>query len=713
MKSSINKATWIEIAEEQGINLTLSSTSTTSVTVEEGVTDLQNMYVKNAENTDQYLKVNIDSVSGNVGSQVIDFTSANLSSTPTQINNEGAWAESGETTVSYKPKEYSVDITSTSNSLVLSENPNSKNVSIYNGSNTFRGVLGNVVPTRLNSFAGYPVEYNYFNNYYQHNMTQRSSPNPIGEFVDAGSDIGLVHLYAQLVMTSKFVYVIGKNILQVAPVDNDGVIGTWSLATNQLPDLTSQSQTIITKNRIYILDKLQMMTAPILSDGTVGVWEIIADPYEEIDMRFSQVALTINRVYILGAGADMRVFTAPINDEGIVGLWEQSTNPLPQKTHLSHCVITKNYAYMIGGYSQTTQVSIATIDSDGIIGTWANANNDIPIGAAGGSTLMTKNRVYLIGGSDRSVMTAPIDDDGLILDWELLENFIPEGVDNPLLAVTKNNLYLINGSEKMYVAPFADGWSIDQNSYISERTVFVSPIDSTSTGTDFGLTSPPTKAFNNETIDVSIGLEETQERTLVLDNDYITVGLTSTNTLLESNDAIVTGEKLIIEGVEAVIGTVTGTAPYSVDISAHGLTTTPRSAYRKKGTPLVFVSSTASEYVGTNAISGLLRSGDVISATVDGELLEFTGSTIIEEAVDGLFQYTISAPFQIAPTDAKVMDRSIPVAGVELYNPSTGNFDLTTTGFTKGGRFLQRKIGSAGKDMTVVAPLITQLYKDQ
>ena len=129
---------------------------------------------------------------------------------------------------------------------------------------------------------------------------------------------------------------------------------------------------------------------------------------------------------------------------------------------------------------------------------------------------------------------------------------------------------------------------------------------------------------------------------------------------------------------------------YTADITSFNLTTPPKYAYIKDGEVLTKVSSTLTEFVGTNAISGLLTTGDSIQ--VDGTT-DVVCSNVVESGT-GPYTYTCTIPTQAtAPTSAKVLDRSITTTEAsDVYNSGTNNFTKTYNTIPKQGRAFKYKI---------------------
>ena len=117
MESNADSAIYTENITSQG-SLTISNPTTTSVQVVEDVTGLDTLYILNTENTSDYLAVTVDNITGSVGSQVIDFTTAGLVSATTDASSETKWSNQNSTALLYDPKGIIIDGTSDATDLV-------------------------------------------------------------------------------------------------------------------------------------------------------------------------------------------------------------------------------------------------------------------------------------------------------------------------------------------------------------------------------------------------------------------------------------------------------------------------------------------------------------------------------------------------------------------------------------------------------------------
>jgi len=316
------------------------------------------------------------------------------------------------------------------------------------------------------------VTFSSLNKYHKQNINQVTTVDDItGWTLDSNrlpSELGS----AQAVVTKNRVYLFGGSTLKALYTAqiNDGIIGAWTVP-NSLPTVYFP-QVVVTKSRVYILggtNSSTVYTNTINDNGSIHDYNWTAVNSLPGPLGYSQAVVTKNRVYLLGGkdnsgNVQKTVYTAPINEDGIIGEWTIGTS-LPGILSGSQAVITKNRVYLLGGNSGpiVDTVYTASINEDGIIGEWT-IGTSLPEPMSGSQAVVTKNRVYLWGSN--ASYTAFIDNNGIIGEWTAATK-IPEAFPYSQVVVTKSNVYMLGGSStnKIYMAPFADGWEITENSY--------------------------------------------------------------------------------------------------------------------------------------------------------------------------------------------------------------------------------------------------------
>lgn len=315
------------------------------------------------------------------------------------------------------------------------------------------------------------------------------------------------------------IYVVGHSangVIYSAPIDNNGVVGTWSIAGTPAIGVYLASVTII-KDKLYIFGGLfngtpysNIQMATINDDGSLSAFTTVGNL--PVTLYTGTFANTKNEIYLIGGIANgayhSNIYKASINADGTLGSWTTVAS-LPSNQANNMAFFTKNKLYLIGnsansGTSAATTVYYASmtgtggvndytpyndgtyepmpavynpellpgsgkpweqqystnIDQTNEITNWVTAG-DIPVAKHACLTIATKNRVYLIGGSTGSISSAvhsaPINADGTLGSW-VAGTSLPAAVYISQAVVTKNRVYILGGSNgsataNIYTAP--------------------------------------------------------------------------------------------------------------------------------------------------------------------------------------------------------------------------------------------------------------------
>ena len=274
---------------------------------------------------------------------------------------------------------------------------------------------------------------------------------------------------SQAVVTSSRVYLLGgydgsRRVATVytTPINEDGTIGAWTIDTS-LPQALAHSQAVVTSSRVYLLGGITndsgyvstIYSAPINEDGTLGAWTIATNSLPEA-LAHSQAVVTSNRLYLLGGVNGnswvSTVRTAPINEDGTLGAWTTDTS-LPEALSSSLVVVTSSRVYLLGGFNGSdyvTTVYTAPINEDGTIGAWTTDTTSLPEALTASQVAVTSSRVYLLGGVNDStwtstVYTTPINEDGTLGAWTTATNSLPEALSHSRAIVTSSRVHLLGG----------------------------------------------------------------------------------------------------------------------------------------------------------------------------------------------------------------------------------------------------------------------------
>jgi len=120
-------------------------------------------------------------------------------------------------------------------------------------------------------------------------------------------------------------------------------------------------------------------------------------------------------------------------------------------------------------------------------------------------------------------------------------------------------------------------------------------------------------------------------------------------------------------------------------------------------------SSTTTEFIGVNAISGLLKTGDKVLL----DDTEVTPTEIKEESDGDNFKYTLTYDeLSQAPETCVVPDRSTEVS-VKSKTFDDTKFTYTYNSYNKQGKAIQRKLVAEKVGVEVISPFQSQMWKDK
>jgi microcystin-dependent protein len=238
------------------------------------------------------------------------------------------------------------------------------------------------------------------------------------------------------------------------------------VSAGTLPDYLEYGQAVITKNKLFLIgcsnntgSTTTVHVANINTDGTLGTWSTSA-PLPSSSYS-SQLAVTKNRIYVMGGSGSTAVYTAQINADGTLGTW--NTGPsLPEPRYGGQAIIVNNRLHIIGGYNglnTATNVYLsASLNADGTINSWNTVTALGPGGNPQGTdgytqVIATNNRIYTFSTDYNiantptymTMFTAPINSDGTLGTWTSVPNTTIQGLYGINAISTRNKVYLIGG----------------------------------------------------------------------------------------------------------------------------------------------------------------------------------------------------------------------------------------------------------------------------
>lgn len=221
--------------------------------------------------------------------------------------------------------------------------------------------------------------------------------------------------YSTVVVTKDRVYLLGgwsgsyTATTYTATINADGTIGAWTTGSSLAYAVgAAGNHAFILKNRIYLIGGYNgaslstIQSAPINMDGVIGTW-VQSSTNLPVALYNSNIFVTKNRVYFCGGTQNGAVsancYYASVDATGVLGSTWTQVNSLSVTMSDGQCFITGNKAYILGGHNGTAQVGTtlsAPINADGSIGTWATSSS-IPGAVSMSIVIATSTRIYTLG----------------------------------------------------------------------------------------------------------------------------------------------------------------------------------------------------------------------------------------------------------------------------------------------------------------------------
>lgn len=392
--------------------------------------------------------------------------------------------------------------------------------------------------TKTNYINGRPWEQQYYID-----RTDSESTTPLTFSLD--TSLPFVCGWGEVAVIKNKVYIFGGSrhggnnlatnvsTINVAPINSDGSIGTFTVSPSVLPAVMQQPKILLIGERLYLFGGVNTVylatvySCPVNSDGTLGAWRTETSlPYVSV---IPEVFVTKNRLYLIGGnnGTTIQntIYTSVINEDGTLGAWINTGTTFPVLTYDSSIIQIKNKIYVIGGIASITTwtnlngIYVATINNDGTL-TPFTTYGTFPTTIAGSKHFVTKNRVYIIGGAinpttgiaTNQVYSASIDANGVLGTWVAGNPLAYTDHTSANLVVTSGYVYILGGREyvssgiwkdtaKVQRAPISGG----KNDYIND----------TFTTTEYQVQVTKTNCIEQKSIEIIIPPKVNQNTPLV------------------------------------------------------------------------------------------------------------------------------------------------------------------------------------------------------
>lgn len=290
----------------------------------------------------------------------------------------------------------------------------------------------------------------------------------LGAWESAG-DQGFSVYAGEVVVIKNKIYVIGGwngtaavAGIRTADIGLDGVIRNWRLH-GSLPIAMYSSTAVVTKNRIYLLGGAtapstgisNIYSATIDDDGIIGSWTLqgLTMP----DQLYHGLAVIVkNNVYYLASVktnlTHTTIYKATLNQDGTIGAFTVYGTYTGMR-HSCAVFATSSRIFMLGGYinasTSVNTVSSAPIDTDGEIGTWVDGT-PLPSNVSHGAFIATKNYLNLISGWNGSSVTSicyRVPFEGGLNDYS-------DYYDGSILNVSNSNMFRLPNIKNPYYGAY-------------------------------------------------------------------------------------------------------------------------------------------------------------------------------------------------------------------------------------------------------------------
>ncbi len=192
---------------------------------------------------------------------------------------------------------------------------------------------------------------------------------------------------------------------------------TWEQTTD-LPEASGWAQYIVTKNFVYkfgyyntvgqnAIISLGILRAPLDNDGVPGTWE----PMGNAPISFGTILQIKDKLWAIGGtsvgGAPQKIsWYTTIKEDGTFEAWAQG--PIPGSYPSTKSCIVNNRVYVFGGYDGTNYhkyCQIADILPNGMLSDLYYSEVSFPFNMTGATTFAYGNKIFIIPGYNRENST--------------------------------------------------------------------------------------------------------------------------------------------------------------------------------------------------------------------------------------------------------------------------------------------------------------------
>lgn len=227
---------------------------------------------------------------------------------------------------------------------------------------------------------------------------------------------------SEVVVTKNRVYLmeyLGVPTILTAPINSDGTLGTWTTSPST-PYGAACACSFVSSTRVYILGGYLdgntthniIQYAPVNEDGTIGTWVVSPTPLP-FNLGYSHIAPVGNYIYLIGGRQDTAysadIHRATVDSNGVLGTFTK-VGALPFNCIQGHVVVTAKSVYLIGGIQNnaaSAKIYKSDINADNTLGTWLESSQ-LPATLLIGQCVIIKDKIYMLGGMRSNTMITDV-----------------------------------------------------------------------------------------------------------------------------------------------------------------------------------------------------------------------------------------------------------------------------------------------------------------
>jgi hypothetical protein len=237
----------------------------------------------------------------------------------------------------------------------------------------------------------------------------------------------------QAIVANGYMYYIGgwdygasnwSTSVYYATLDSDGTLGTWRTATS-LSDGDYSFTTVEANGYLYVIggkvasganSTNKVYYAKLNSDGSLGTWTTATNRIPQ-NIQDHVTVVANGYVYVIGGWDSFNLayttssYYAKLNSDGSLGTWNTTTNVPGGQLIKMRGVVANGYVYLLGGTTDSSgtgytsalsTIYYAKLNSDGSLGTWTTNSQSLPNPVFLEGAVEANGYIYTLAGDDNT-----------------------------------------------------------------------------------------------------------------------------------------------------------------------------------------------------------------------------------------------------------------------------------------------------------------------